>query len=347
MTSDEAGPVAEGPVVVPDQRAGLARLVGAARRVAAWRSPVVATVGAVVVAVPLVAVVGGQDLSLVAQALVTGVLLGGVYGLVSLGLTLIFGVLGIVNFAQGTFLTLAMFVVYALVSGAGFPVYLATLAAVPALFAVGYLVQFTMLNRLMSRGLENQLLLTLGLSLFVENAMLLGFGGTPKSVPPPVTGSLHLFGAVAQYTRIIAFAGALALAGALYWVLRRTRLGAAIRAVAASADGAHLVGVNVRHVYALTFGLGTACVGAAGGLLLPLLSLEPTTGEQFTILAFVIVVLGGLGSVGGALLGGLVIGLVQQVGALFVAGDASLLVVFAVFVVVLFVRPQGLFGSRE
>jgi branched-chain amino acid transport system permease protein len=197
----------------------------------------------------------------------------------------------------------------------------------------------------MRRTLRRALVVT-GLSLFVENALLLGFGGQPRSVPEPVRGTLRVAGAVAPWTRVVAFGGAVAVAALLYGLLRRTRLGAAIRAVAANAEGAALVGVDVRRVYAPTFGLGTAWVGVAGGLVLPFLTLAPTTGEQFTILAFVIVVLGGLGSVGGALLGGLVIGLVQQVGGLYLTGDGSLLLVFAVFVLVLFVRPQGLFGRR-
>ncbi|MGH3319862.1 MAG: branched-chain amino acid ABC transporter permease [Streptosporangiaceae bacterium] len=308
---------------------------------------VLGTVIAVVVGLFLVTFAGGQSEQLVLQAIVTGLLLGGVYGLVSLGLTLIFGVLEIVNFAQGTLLTLAMFVAYAMAAYGGVNVYLAILVAIPVLFLLGYGVQTTMLNRLMGRGLENQLLVTLGLSLFIENALLLGFGGQPKSVQAPWQGSLDVFGAVAQVPRVIAFGGALALAAVLTWLLRRTRLGMAIRSVAANAEGASLVGVDVPRVYALTFGLGTACVGAAGALILPFLSLVPTVGEQFTILAFVIVVLGGLGSVVGAVLGGLVVGLVQQVGSLYLPGTGSLLLVFAVFVLVLFVRPQGLFGGRS
>jgi len=302
----------------------------------------------VVVALVLVYAVGGRSHQLVTQAIVTGILLGGVYGLVSMGLTLIFGVLGIVNFAQGTLLTLAMYVAYVLVSSAGLDVYVSTLITIPVLFGVGYVIQSTMLNRLMGAGeTEGQLLVTLGLALLIANLLLLGFGGEPKSVSAPFEGNLHVFGAVAPVPRVIAFLGAVLLALGLTAVLRRTRLGLSIRSVAASAQGAQLVGVNVHRVYALTFGLGTACVGAAGGLVLPFLTLTPTAGEQFTILAFVIVVLGGLGSIGGALVGGLVIGLVQTVGGLYFPGTGATLLVFVVFVVVLFFRPQGLFGSPQ
>ncbi|HEX6499987.1 MAG TPA: branched-chain amino acid ABC transporter permease [Micromonosporaceae bacterium] len=305
-------------------------------------------VAGLAVVLALVYALGGKSPALVTQAVVTGVLLGGVYALVSIGLTLIFGVLGIVNFAQGTLLTLSMYLVYALSGWSGMNVYLATLVAIPLLFGLGWLIQTTMLNRLMSAGeTEGQLLVTLGLSLLIGNVLLLAFGGQPKSAPAPWNGNLTVLGAVAQVPRVVAFAGAILLVVALTVLLRRTRLGLAIRSVAAQPQGAALVGVNVRAVYALTFGLGAACVGAAGGLVLPFLSLTPSAGEQFTILAFVIVVLGGLGSVTGALVGGLTIGLVQTVGGLYLPGTGALLLVFAVFVLVLFLRPQGLFGSAQ
>lgn len=303
---------------------------------------VVAGVAAVLGAVYLF---GDVSFALLTQAVVTGILLGGVYALVSIGLTLIFGVLGIVNFAQGTLVTLSMFVAYFLVTSTGMNVYLATLIAIPLFFGLGYLIQATMLNRLMKTGeTEGQLLVTLGLSLLIANILLLVFGGQPKSVQAPFDGNVRIFGALAPVPRLIAFGGAIALAIALSFVLQRTRLGLAIRAVAANSEGASLVGVNVRSVFALTFGLGAACVGAAGGLVLPFLSLTPSAGEQFTIMAFIIVVLGGLGSVTGAVVGGLIIGLVQTVGGLYLPGTGALLLVFAVFVLVLLLRPQGLFG---
>ncbi len=303
-------------------------------------------IGALVVLLALIYLLGGKSSELVTQSIITGALLGGVYALVSIGLTLIFGVLGIVNFAQGTLLTLSMFVAYVLVTSAGMNLYLASLLAIPLLFAVGYLIQAGMLNRLMRKGeTEGQLLVTLGLSLLIANIMLLVFGGKPKSVRSPLDGALHLFGAVISVPRLLAFGGAIVLALALMLILRGTTLGLSIRSVAANPQGAALVGVNVSRVYALTFGLGTACVGAAGGLVLPFISLTPSAGEQFTILAFVIVVLGGLGSVGGAVIGGLIIGLVQTVGGLYFPGTGALLLVFGVFVLVLFLRPQGLFGS--
>lgn len=308
--------------------------------------PTLAAVALVLVGLILVYTLGGKSPQLVTQAIVTGTLLGGVYALVSIGLTLIFGVLGIVNFAQGTLLTLAMYVTYVLVSDVGLNVYLATFITIPALFVVGYAVQATMLNRLMRHGeTEGQLLVTLGLSLLIINLLLLGFGGLEKTIEAPLDGNIRLFGAVAPVSRVVAFAGAILLAALLTALLQRTRLGLTIRSVAANAQGAQLVGVDTRRVFAVTFGLGTATVGAAGGLVLPFLALTPSTGEQFTILAFVIVVLGGLGSVRGAIFGGLIVGLVQTASGLYLPGTGAQLLVFAVFVLVLFLRPQGLFGS--
>ncbi|MDN4173352.1 MULTISPECIES: branched-chain amino acid ABC transporter permease [Nocardioides] len=305
-------------------------------------------VGAVVVALLLVYTVGGKDSGLVTQSIVTGLLLGGVYALVSVGLTLIFGVLGIVNFAQGAMLTLAMYLVYQMVDAGGIPVYVATLLAIPVMFLFGVLVQAALLNKLtMADNEEGPLLVTLGLSLLIVNVLLMIFGGRPKRVPSSVEGSFEVLDAIVSWERLIAFAGALLVAGALTLILRGTSFGLSIRAVSANTQGASLVGIDVRRIYAMTFGIGSACVAVAGGLMVPFLSLTPTVGEQFTILAFVIVVLGGLGSVKGAVVGGLVIGLVQTVGALYLPGTGSLILVFAVFVLVLFFRPQGIFGVKQ
>jgi branched-chain amino acid transport system permease protein len=257
-------------------------------------------------------------------------------------------VLGIVNFAQGAMLTLAMYLVYEMTTSGGLPVYVATLLAVPIMFAFGVLVQAALLNKLTLAGShEGPLLVTLGLSLLIINVLLMIFGGRPLRVPGSVDGSVDVLGAVASYERLIAFGGAILVAAALLLILRKTSFGMSIRAVSANAEGASLVGVDVRRIYAMTFGIGAACVAVAGGLMAPFLSLTPTVGEQFTILAFVIVVLGGLGSVTGAVLGGLVIGLVQTVGALYFPGTGSLILVFAVFVLVLFFRPQGIVGASS
>jgi branched-chain amino acid transport system permease protein len=274
-----------------------------------------------------------------------------------MGLSLIFGVLHIVNFAHGAMMTLGMYAAFVLVDNTGLDPYASLVVSVVLLFVLGAGVQAALINRVMGQALENQLLMTLGLAILIENALLLTFSATPRSVRLSYDdGSLDLgfteisvpfkiFGATATLPRAIAFVGALVIAGSLYALLRKTKVGTAIRAVAENPTGASLVGVDVPRIYVLTFGLGAACAAAAGVLVLPFLSLEPTTGEMFNILAFVIVVLGGLGSVPGALLGGLLIGVTQEVGGVVFVEQSKLLPVFIVFVLVLFLRPQGMFGK--
>ncbi|SCG67993.1 branched-chain amino acid ABC transporter permease [Micromonospora humi] len=312
-----------------------------AGRAVPWRRIAVIT-ALIVVAVVLAYVRSGSGV-VVVQAVATGVLIGGVYGLIAMGLTLIFGVLDIVNFAHGSFLALALFLTFGLAQ-AGLHPYLALAVSVPAMFLLGVLVQRGILAGAMGKPLENQLLITLGISLIIENALLLFFGANPRSVPLPGDRGVPIFEAVANLSRILAFVGALLLAGLLYLLLQRTRLGTAIRAVAANDTGAQLVGIDTRVIYAVTFALGTACAGAAGTLVAPLVTIEPTTGALFNIVAFVVVVLGGMGNVVGALVGGLVIGLAEQLGGIYLPGQSPLLSVFIVFVLVLFLRPQGLFG---
>ncbi len=286
------------------------------------------------------------------QALVTGLFIGGVYGLIAMGLALIFGVLGIINFAHGALMALGMYTSYALISGLGIDPYLSLVLTVPLLFVVGMAVQFFLVGRVLGGASESQLLLTLGLSIVVENLMLAVFTATPRSASVPYIGSavppgIRVGTAVASTQLLIAFGGSMVLSLVLYLLLHRTRLGTAIRAVADNPRGAALVGIDVRRMYVLAFALGTAAAAAAGSLLLPFISIDPSTGDRYNIIAFVVVVLGGLGSIFGALLGGLIIGLVQYLGGAMFPGLNNFLIVFAVFVLTLLFRPQGLFGRRS
>ena len=283
----------------------------------------------------------------VSQAVVTGILIGGVYGLVAMGLTLIFGVLDIVNFAHGAFLAIALYITVVMVNEVGAHPLLALVVSVPVMFVLGAAVQRGILAGAIGKPLENQLLITLGLALLIDNSLLLFFGPNPQSVSLPGDQGVPVLGAVANVSRLLAFGVALVLAGLLYLLLQRTRLGTAIRAVAANDAGAQMVGIDTRRIYMVTFAIGTACAGAAGVLVAPLVTIEPTTGELFNIIAFVVVVLGGMGNVVGALIGGLLIGLTEQLGALYLPGQSPLLSVFVVFVLVLFLRPQGLFGRSS
>ena len=332
----------------------------------AKRSQQLILVGVAAIATVVMLLIWGDNLlawaigrrTVLIQALVTGLLLGGVYSLVSMGLTLIFGVLDILNFAHGALMALAMYSSYVLVSQAGFNPYLSLVISIPLLFLLGVVIQRFLLNKIMDEPHENQLLLTFGLALFIENLLLMFFSATPKSTNFPysesgiplgftsIQGPLNIFGAVADLPRVLAFIGSLVIAGLLYFLLRRTRLGTAIRAVSEDPTGAALVGINVRRMHLVTFGLGTACVAAAGTLVLPFLTIQPTTGEQFNVIAFVVVVLGGLGNVVGALIGGILIGVVQKFGGAVFPGVNEMLFVFSLFVLTLLLRPQGLLGRK-
>ncbi len=216
------------------------------------------------------------------------------------------------------------------------------------MFLLGAAVQRFILSGAIGKPLENQLLITLGLALLIENLLLLFFGAEPPVGQAARRHRCRRCSARSPTSRGCSpSASALVLAALLYVLLRRTRLGTAIRAVAANDAGAQLVGIDVRRIYMATFAIGTACAGAAGVLVAPLVTIEPTTGELFNIIAFVVVVLGGMGNVVGALVGGLLIGLVEQLGAMLLPGQSPLLSIFIVFVLVLLLRPQGLFGRTR
>lgn len=292
------------------------------------------------------------------QAAVTGVLIGGVFGLVAMGLTLIFGVLDIINFAHGALLTVGMYITFILYDRYGVDPYLAVLVTAPALFVIGAIIYRLIIHPARNAPAYNQLLLTLGLALFIENLMLVFFTATPRSIRLPygrgltqigpiiIDFPIRIAGTTITLTKLAAFAFALLLTGLLYLLLQRTDLGKAIRATAQNKEGARLVGINIDMINMVTFGIGTACVGAAAAIVLPFLSVDPQIGNAFNITAFVIVVLGGMGSVPGALLGGLIIGLTQEFGVVFAPSSTKLLGVFVVFILVLLFRPQGLLGKK-
>ncbi len=295
----------------------------------------------------------------VRQAAVSGLLIGGVYGLVALGLTMIFGVLEIINFAHGALMTVGLYVTFILFDSYGVDPYLSLIIVVPLLFIIGLIVYAIVIHPARDAPHHNQLLLTLGLTLIIENALLLAFTATPESIRLPyVRGEINLglfsldfplriWGTTIQLPQLLAFLGSLILTGILYYLMQRTDLGRAIRATAQDRDGAALVGINTNWINAVTFGIGTACVGAAAALVLPFFRVEPTAGTIFNITAFVIVVLGGMGNALGALLGGLIIGLTQELSLIFFPGGSKLIGVFVIFILVLLFKPQGLLGGKS
>jgi len=279
------------------------------------------------------------------QSIVTGLLMGGVYGLAALGLTLIFGVLGIINFAHGTIISMGMYLTFVLFSTYDIDPYLSLAIVAPTLFFVGILMYRLLLRQTMTGPAHNQLLVTLGLALIIENILLLVFRADPRTVRPSYSSSGFFLGdTYISLPRLLAFLFALLLGVMLYTFLRTTQTGRAIRAAAQDRIGAQLVGIPVSRIEALTLGIGTAAGGAAGTLIMPFFTVTPTTGATFNITAFVIVVLGGMGNVAGAVLGGLIVGLVEALGAVFLPGSTKQIGVFLLFILLLLFRPSGLFG---
>ncbi|WP_454049808.1 branched-chain amino acid ABC transporter permease [Cellulomonas sp. Marseille-Q8402] len=308
------------------------------------KSRVLLVTAAVLLVVAVVAGVRAGSGAVLTQALVTGVLTGGIYSLVAMGLTLIYGVLHIINFANGALVALALYLAMVCVQDLGMHPYVALVVVMPAMFLLGALLQAGLLNPVMKAPIQIQLLITIGLALAIENVLLMVFGPNPRSVALPGNTGVRVLGATVELSRIYAFVGALVIVALLALLLQRSRVGTEIRAVAANPEGARLVGIDIRWIYVLTFGLGAMAAGAAGVLVAPFTTIEPTTGAIFNLTAFVVVVLGGMGNVPGALVGGLVVGLTEQLAGLILPSQSPLLAVFVVFLVVLFVRPRGVFG---
>ena len=287
------------------------------------------------------------DSAILFPSLLNGITTGAVYALIALGLTLIYGVLHIINFAHGASLMVALYAVYLLKQHWGIDPYLALPLVVPGLFVLGYALQRLIINRSSHGKDENILLVTLGISIVLENAALLLFKSDTRTIETAYTLTTVAIGpAMIALPKLVSFAGALVVSGLLLWIVGKTDLGRAIRAVAKEKHGAKLMGIDVDHVYAMSFGIGLACLGAAACFLLPAYYVNPQVGGGFVLVAFTVVVLGGMGSFGGALLGGLLIGVVESLGGLYLGESLGQIGIFAIFIAVLLFRPQGLFGAR-
>ncbi|MCB9947821.1 MAG: branched-chain amino acid ABC transporter permease [Rhodospirillaceae bacterium] len=287
------------------------------------------------------------QLSILAPAVLNGLMTGAVYALIALGLTLIYGVLHIINFAHGALLMLSLFGVYFLNRLAGIDPYVALVIVVPAMFALGYALQRGIIARTSHGKDENVLLVTLGIALIIENLALFFWRSDTRTIDVPYAFDVVDVGfTFLSVPRLVAFGAAFVVAGLLWLLMSRTDLGRAIRAVAKERQGARVVGIDVEHIFAMSFGIGTACVAAAACLLLPTFYVTPQVGNAFVLIAFTVVVLGGMGSFTGALVGGLLIGLVESLGGLFLGETLGQIGIFLVFIAVLLFRPTGLFGDR-
>ena len=285
--------------------------------------------------------------AIILEAAVNGLLLGSVYALIALGLTLVYGVLHIINFAHGALLATAMFAVWLLRAWLGVDPYLSIPLLVPVFFVAGYALQRFVIGPASHGHDGNILLVTLGLSIIIENCLLAIFRSDTRTLDVDYGFRVVPVGPLLlSYPKLVGFGGALVVTGLLWLILNRTDLGRAIRAVARERLGASLVGIDVPHIYAVTFGLGTACLAVAAAFLMPSFYVNPRIGGAFVLVAFTIVVLGGMGSILGALLGGLMVGLVESLTGLFFGDSLGQLGIYLIFILVLLVRPRGLFGAK-
>ena len=282
-----------------------------------------------------------------ANVIIAGVLTGLVYGLMALGLSVIFGVARVVNFAHGEMMTLAMYVAVLLFTALGLNPFLAAAPVAILFFFFGYLLQAKVINPFITRPDHAQFLLLLALAVILTNALLIIFGPDARGVNlDSLLESMELGPLLIDRGKFYAALVACATALALFTFFRFTHTGTAIRACADNWLGAKVVGLNVKRCYAIAFGLGSVCVAVSGCMMLLLIDLTPGLGPAYTLLAFVIVIVGGLGSMNGALLGGVLIGVSEALAGLFITPSAKSMVSFALLIVVLLFRPRGLIGGK-
>jgi len=287
-------------------------------------------------------------MALYVQAIVNGFLVGGVYSLMALGLSLIFGVMRVINFAHGDMMVWGMYLSYWLFVTAGVDPYLSILVTGSAIFLLGAAVQKGLVNRILDAPHEMQILLMLGVALVLENVALMVWGPDPRRVSTTYALSTFWLGPIVfDLPKVTTFGLALALALGLYLFLKKTDLGRMIRAASDNQIGALLVGTDILKVFTLAFGIGAACVGAAGSLMTPFLPFSPSTGLFFTITSFNIVIIGGMGSFLGAFVGGLLVGVSESLGAVILVPSLKEIVSFVLLVLILLFRPQGLLGGSR
>jgi len=284
-----------------------------------------------------------MDPVLLTQALVNGVMLGMVYILVALGLTLVFSIMEVINFAHGEFYMLGGFIAYYLVAGLGLNYLLTLVAAILLIGALGWVVE-KIIFRPFRRDLLGAFIVSLGLLWVVQSSALLAFGSLEKTVPSPFRGTLRVLGVYFSLERLIVTVIGIVLVAGLYLFIQFSRDGRALRAVTQDSDAAALQGINVDRVSALAFALGSALAATAGVLIAPLFFVSPFMGGLPIVKAFIIIILGGMGSIPGALLGGLILGVAEGVGSIFLSLPAVNLLGFLIVIVILLVRPQGLLG---
>lgn len=281
------------------------------------------------------------------QVLINGILLGGLYGIVALGFSLVWGVMGIINVAHGSLLMIGAYVTFWLFNLLGVDPFLSIPVAMAVLFVVGYLLQRFFINFVLPGGLLMTLIITFGLDLMLVNVATLLWSANQRAAAPPYSGTILALGdLLVPYVRLIIFGVAVLLVVLVYLFLTYSKTGRAIRAVALNKEAAQLTGVNLRHTYNLTFAIGAAIAGAAGSLVATTFVVTPEIGGGYLLKAFIVTVLGGMGNLAGALIGGLVLGLAETFGAVAFGTGYQDAIGVIIFVVALAIRPQGLVGKR-
>ncbi len=289
-----------------------------------------------------------MDITILAAATINGLLLGGIYTLVACGLTLIYGVLHIINFAHGSMLMLAMFGVYYLLMVFKVDPYISLFIMVPVMYGFGYVLYKGVIGRLSNSKDENILLITLGLSIFLENVALMLFKGDSRTISVSYSDIMVELGpTLVPMPKLISFGVSMLLCIGLGLLIQKTDLGKSIRAVAKERVGARLVGIDVDKIFAISYGIGLATLGAAACLLMPIFYVSPTIGHVFVLVAFTVVVLGGMGSFLGAVVGGLIVGLTESFGGLFLGESLGQIGISLIFILILLLKPSGLFGASR
>jgi len=287
------------------------------------------------------------------QILINGLMTGSYYGLAAMGLTLIFGVIKVINFAHGSMLMVGMFTAYWIVKLTGWHPYAALILVVPMLFIFGYALQGIVIKPILVsqrdvREPTEVIIVTTGVWYILDNLALMLFGAEYRVVPTSLSGKIMLVGDyIIQTPLLYGFITTMVTAGLLMWFLKYTKMGMSIRAASLDRDAASLMGINQYRVYNIAFGIGAAIAGIVGCVLIPFYYVFPTVGVVFDVKCFIIVVLGGLGSIPGALIGGLIVGLIESVFPMFMTSTWTELIVYVVFLAVLFVMPAGLFGEKR
>jgi branched-chain amino acid transport system permease protein len=289
-----------------------------------------------------------MSITLFLQSALSGILVGGVYALIGIGLTMIFGVMRVINFAHGDLLMLGMYLTWALFTAFGLDPYVSLVVTAPLMFLWGAILQKVFINRVLGALPQNQILLTIGLGLIMSNAVMLVATSDYRILTTTYSSSSFSVGGLSVSLPLLySFLVTTGITVGLFWFLSKTDTGQAIRATAQDRDAAQLMGINVKRMSVLAMGLGTALAGIAGALLAPTYYIVPQVGGPFTLKAFVVVVLGGMGSIVGATLGGILIGLTESLSAVYIASGLKELVVYVLFLLVLLFKPAGLLGKSR